>query len=408
MTESGVNLKTIGLFAFLRIPYSLKFLWSPLMDRFSFPFLDRRRSWIVVTQILLAISLVLMGFLNPISNQGLVVILAFLINFFSASQDIVQDAYRREVLKDEELGTGSGLFVNGYLIAFRWISGAFAILISGYVTWGFVYQIMGAIMALLALCAFRAPKADMQVEPPKSIRDAIVQPLSEYFSRPGAVTILAFIVLYKLGDNLASTMSIPYILKMGFSKEEYVAIAKVWGLIATMLGGLLGGYFVMAIGMTRSLFLMGVLQALSTAAFMILNTTLKGIPALIGVIGFENLTAGMGTSAYAAYMASITNRKFTATQYALLSSLMAIPGVIFGSRAGDWAETFGWNGFFLGSALAAIPGMLLIFYISEVPKKFIERIFVKLVVTLTVIAGVYAIYQSTIDLFVLFFVPKPG
>lgn len=395
MTDAKIDLKTIGLFALLRIPFSLKFLWSPVLDRYSLGFSDRRRSWAVIMQALLALSFFLVGFCDPSQQALAIVVLALCINFFSASQDIVLDAYRREVLKDEELGLGSGVFVNGYLVAFRWISGALAILLSAYIPWGTVYKIFGGVMLLMIPITLKAPRAEVTVPPPRSLREAIVEPIREYFSRKTAFTILAFIVLYKLGDNLALSMTIPFILKTGFTKEEYVAIAKVWGLVATMLGTTMGGYAVMKWGERKSLWIMGIIQALAVCAFSLLAWTGRNIPALIAVIGFENLAIGMGTSAYSAFMARVTNTRFTATQFALLSSLMAIPGVIFASRTGALAESLGWTAYFLVCALFSIPGLCLIPFLEGEPKTASGRWFVRTITTATALAGVYALIVSS-------------
>jgi PAT family beta-lactamase induction signal transducer AmpG len=226
--------------------------------------------------------------------------------------------------------------------------------------------------------------------------------LKEYFSRPGALTVLSFIILYKLGDNIALNMTIPFILKSGFSKEEYVAIAKIWGLGATLLGGLIGGFFVYRIGIIKSLFAMGIVQALSNAGFLLLANAGRNIPLLMFVIGFENLAIGMGTSAQAAFMGSITNKKFSATQFALLSSLMAVPGIIFASRAGDMAEHLGWPLFFFSCALLSLPGLFLIPFLYNEPKNRGLAILKQSMVMLTMAGGLYALVRSVQDLINLF------
>lgn len=406
MSEPSINvsLKTIGLFAFLRLPYSLKFLWSPLMDRFSLPFLDRRRGWVVLTQILVAITLMGLSIGDPQQNTITFMIIVLFCNFFSASQDIVLDAYKREILNDEELGLGSGIFIDGYLIAFRYISGAGAILLSSLISWQNVYLVMALLMALLVFATIMSPKVNLDIKPPLSLKEAFIDPFKEFFSRQGAITILAFIILYKVGDNMASTMTIPFILKNGFSKEEYVAIVKVWGLIAVLAGGVLGGLVVHRIGINRALWGMGILQALSTAFFALLSNAQGNIPLLIAVIGFENLTAGMGTSAYAAFMGSMTNIKFSATQYALLSSLMAVPSAIFSARTGALSETLGWNSFFIFCALVALPGIFLIPFLKQEPLNGILKTLKLFILSGTIIGATYALYLSAIDLINLFVV----
>jgi PAT family beta-lactamase induction signal transducer AmpG len=404
MSEPTVNvsLKTIGLFAFLRLPYSLKFMWSPLMDRFSLPFLDRRRGWVLLTQILIAITLVGLSIGDPQQNTIAFMIVVLFCNFFSASQDIVLDAYRREILNDDELGLGSGVFIDGYLVSFRYISGAGAILLSSFTSWQNVYLVMALLMLVLILGTIKAPKINFEIKPPLNIKAAFLDPIKEFFSRQGAITILVFIVLYKIGDNMASTMTVPFILKNGFSKEEYVAVVKVWGLVAVLIGGVLGGLVVHRAGINRALWIMGFLQALSTAFFAFLTDSQGSIPLLIAIIGFENLTAGMGTSAYAAFMGSMTNIKFSATQYALLSSLMAIPSAIFSARTGAMSENLGWSGFFLFCALIALPGMFLIPFLRVEPSNAILKSLKFSILTGTVFGGIYALYLNAADLINLF------
>ncbi len=408
MKDVSIDLKTIGLFAFLRLPFSLKFLWSPIMDRFTLPFLDRRRGWTLVTQLLVALCLCGMALSDPASQIQYLLVLTLLVNFFAASQDIVLDAYRREVLDDEELGLGVGIFVNGYIVAFRYISGALALLLPGLLgwSWGQVYFSMAALMALFALATLGAPKLKPMAEglAPRTLAEAFIGPLREYFSRPEALTVLAFIILYKLGDSMASTMTLPFILEAGFSREEYVAIVKVWGPLATFLGAMVGGHYVLKLGIRRSLWAMGFLQAASTALFALIAWTGKSNWILAGVVGFENLTAQMGTAAYAAYMGSITNVRFTATQYALMSSLMSVPGVVFASRTGALAGSLGWAGFFVACAVFAIPGMFMIPLLeARAGVRGWQEVVRRGVIVATLLAALYALGASGWDIAKLFF-----
>ncbi len=367
MTDASVDLKLIGLFSFVGLPYTLKFLWAPFMDRFVPPFLGRRRGWIFCTQAFLVGSLIALSLTNPAENPWMVAFWALLVAFFSASQDIVMDAYRRELLSDDELGMGSGLFVNGYLFAFRFVSGAFALFLADYwqssmgvdQAWRLVYTSMAGIIGVCMLVTLWSPQVP-EISVPKSIREAVVEPLVDYFKRNGAWWMLGFILLYKVGDNMAAAMTTPFILKLGFSKTEYALVAKTFGLAATMLGGLLGGLTMLKIGLNRSLWVFGILQALSTLGFAALANAGNQTDVLTLVVAFENITAGMGTAAFTAFLASITNRKFTATQFALLSSLMGVPRTILAAPTGFLAEAFGWNGFFLFCTIIAVPGLLLL------------------------------------------------
>lgn len=363
MKDAQVDLAVIGMFALVGLPYTLKFLWSPIMDRFA-PFtLGRRRSWMLITQIGLALAIATMGLSDPSGSPGMVAFLALLVAFFSASQDIVLDAYRRELLKDEELGLGSSLYINGYRLALL-VSGAGALFLADQVPWRVVYFILALVMALSIVVTLLIPEGDTKVAAPRSLREAVIEPFIEYFTRENAIIILLFILLYKIGDTMGSAMTTPFILEQGFTKTEFAAIGKSFGLVATLAGAFVGGAVLFRIGIYRSLWIFGVFQAFSTAAFALLAGAGPNIPLLTFVVAFENLTSGMGTSAYAAYMASITNRQFTATQYALLTSLMGVPRVFAAAPTGFLVKATGWEPFFVICALAAIPGMLLLFKVA--------------------------------------------
>tara|TARA_B100000315_G_scaffold55888_1_gene50070 strand:- start:4 stop:1233 length:1230 start_codon:yes stop_codon:yes gene_type:complete len=359
MKDEGVDLSVIGLMALVGLPYTLKFLWAPLLDRFTLPFLGRRRGWLLIAQITLVISIVGLGLTNPSNNPWLVAFAAFLVTFFSASQDIVIDAYRREDLADEELGLGSSLYVNGYRVAMLLASGG-GLILADYTSFKMVYFTMAACMSVGIITTLMTPEPKISEDTPKSMKEAVMDPFKEYFSRSGALWILAFILFYKIGDTMASAMTVPFYLDMSFSKTEIGSVVKLFGFWATILGSLAGGIFILRYGINLSLWVFGFLQAVSTAGFAVLSYIGHNIPALAAVVAFENLSAGLGTSAFVAFMASLTNKKFTATQYALLSSLMGVPRVFASAPTGFMAEAMGWSGFFIFCALIAIPGMLLL------------------------------------------------
>lgn len=359
MTEAGVDLTVIGLFALVGIPYTVKFLWAPVVDRFIMPFLGRRRGWLIVFQFSLLLSIVGLGFTQPGESPLMVAFVAFLVTFFSASQDIVVDAYRREDLADEELGLGSSLYVNGYLVAARLLVAGGGMIMADHMSYKMLYVIMAAFMVPGIITTLLTPEPKM-FGAPKNFTEAVIDPFREYFSRERAIWILAFILMYKLGDNMAAEMATPFYLKIGFSKTEIGTVAKIFGFGATMAGTLTGGVIMLRFGINRSLWLFGVLQAISTAFFALLAQVGYSVPLLTGVIAFENLSSGMGTSAFVAFMASITNKKFTATQYALLTSLMGVPRVFASAPTGLMAKYMGWETFFVACALIAIPGMLLL------------------------------------------------
>tara|TARA_B100000315_G_scaffold29320_1_gene24897 strand:+ start:1581 stop:2810 length:1230 start_codon:yes stop_codon:yes gene_type:complete len=359
MKDEGVDLSVIGLMALVGLPYTLKFLWAPLFDRFSLPFLGRRRGWLLVAQITLIVSIAGLGFTNPSNNPWLVAIAAFLVTFFSASQDIVIDAYRREDLADQELGLGSSLYVNGYRLGMLLASGG-GLILADVTSFRTVYLTMASCMSVGVITTLLTPEPEAPAGSPKNLKEAVTDPFKEYLSRTGALWMLAFILFYKIGDTMASAMTIPFYLDIGFSKTEIGAVVKLFGFWATIVGSLAGGIFILRQGINRSLWIFGFLQAISTAGFAVLFYIGHNNLALAAVVAFENFSAGLGTSAFVAFMASLTNKKFTATQYALLSSLMGVPRVFASAPTGFMAEAMGWASFFIFCALIAIPGMLLL------------------------------------------------
>ena len=373
MKDKGVDLTSIGLMALVGLPYTLKFLWAPFFDRYTILVMGRRRGWLLVAQIALVVSIAGLGFTDPVRNPAIMVLAAVLVTFFSASQDIVVDAYRREDLADEELGLGSSFYINGYRVGMLLASGG-GLILADYLPFAMVYLIMAACMLPGIVTSLLTPEPVVMAGTPKTLRDAVVEPLAEYFSRENAVLILAFVLLYKIGDTMASAITTPFYLDIGFSKTEIGAVVKLFGFWATVAGSLTGGVLMLRIGINRSLWIFGLLQAVSTAGFAILARIGHSIPALSGVIAFENLTAGMGTAAYAAFMASLTNRKFTATQYALLSSLMGVPRVLASAPTGFLAKHMGWESFFLFCVGIAVPGMMLLLKFAPWTPKSVQKV----------------------------------
>ena len=359
MTEQGVNLATIGFFSLVGVPYTVKFLWAPVFDRFTLPFLGRRRGWLLVTQLLLMLALAGLGLTDPGQRPWLVAVAAFFVTLFSASQDIVVDAYRREDLTDNQLGLGSSFYVNGYRLGML-LAGSGGLILADRVSFDRVYLLMAASLLLGVATTLLCREPPLTRGAPGTFKEAVIEPFADYFSRDKALLLLLFILLYKIGDQMASTLTTPFYLSLGFSKTQIGAVAKLAGLWAVIAGGLLGGAILLRIGIIRSLLLFGILQGIGILSFMALALIGNSLPALVVAIVVEQLTSGMGTSAYVAYMASLTNKRFAATQYALLSSCIGIPRVIVAAPAGWLAELAGWPLFFLGCALAAIPGLLLL------------------------------------------------
>ncbi|MEO7861645.1 MAG: AmpG family muropeptide MFS transporter [Nitrospirales bacterium] len=366
MLEEGLDLTTIGFFGLVGLPYTLKFLWAPVMDRLVPSALGRRRGWMLGTQVALMITIASLAFTQPAIQLPTLAVLCLLVAFFSASQDIVLDAYRRECLSDEELGIGSSMFIYGYRLGML-AAGALALFLADQesLSWNAVYFIMGAMMSIGILTTCFAPEPTIPAPPPASWQEAITGPFLEFFSRPGALIMLLFILLYKVGDSMASEMLSPFMVDLGVSKTDYAMIVKVFGMIALMAGGLIGGLVVYRMGIVPSLFILGFLQMISTAGFVILAYTGNHLPTLTAVIAFETISSGLGQTAFVAFMASLTNKRFTATQYALLTSFMGIPRVFAGSTTGFLATWLGWEGFFLLCTLVALPGLFLIPYLRR-------------------------------------------
>ncbi|MGA0023376.1 MAG: AmpG family muropeptide MFS transporter [Burkholderiales bacterium] len=359
LKDGGVDLTRIGLFALVGLPYTLKFLWSPLFDRYT-PLLGRRRGWLALMQVALAGALFLLGSAQPTADHlSLVMVAGLLVAFFSASQDIVVDAYRRESLGESELGLGSALYVNGYRVGML-LAGGGGLILADWLSFETMYRLMAGCMLACVAVTLLAPEPQLPDGRPRSLREAVVLPFKDYFARQGAWLILAFILLYKLGDTMASAMTVPFYLDLGYSKTEIGAVVKLFGFWATIAGGTLGGIWILRAGMRQALWVFGIGQMLSTLGFVILAYSPLSAGALAAVVAVENLTAGMGTAAFVGFMAALTDRRFTATQYALLTSLMGVPRVLLAAPTGWFAQELGWPVFFLLCALIAIPGLLLL------------------------------------------------
>lgn len=365
LKDGGINLANIGLFALAGLPYTLKFLWAPLFDRYALPRAGRRRGWLIVMQLALAAALAALSLAQPTPDHLLWISVASLIvAFFSASQDIVIDAYRRESLADDELGLGSALYVNGYRVGML-LAGGGGLIIADHTSFAFMYQLMAACMAACVIVTVCAPEPPLARGSPTTLFEAFVLPLRDYIEREGAWLALAFILLYKIGDTMASAMTTPFYLELGYSKTEIGAVVKLFGFWATIAGGTLGGLLILRIGMRRALWIFGLGQMLSTLGFVALAYAGHDTLALAAVIAVENFTGGLGTAAFVGFMGALTNRRFTATQYALLSSLMGVPRVLLSAPTGWLALTLGWPVFFVLCTLIAVPGLMLIRHVAR-------------------------------------------
>lgn len=362
MTVEKVNLAAIGWFSLVALPYSLKFLWAPLLDRFTLPFLGRRRGWLIVIQSGLLLAIALMALQKPSDALQLLAVNALLIAFLSATQDIAADAYRADVLEEREMGAGAAVFVLGYRIALL-LTASLPLILADQIPWPTVYLLMSSVMVIGLVGTILAPEPRESDRPPATLADAVLLPFGEFFQRLGLLQgfwILVFIVLYKLGDAFVSIMSTPFLLQTGFTLTDIGAVQGVMGVIATTVGALAGGVILSKIGINRSLWVFGGLQAVSNLTYFIQAQLGRDYRFMVLTINVENFCAGLGTAAFVAFLMSLCNQRFSATQYALLSSLMAVSRDILVAPAGTLVEITGWPLFFLISIAAALPGLLLL------------------------------------------------
>lgn len=365
LRSEGVDLKSIGLFALISLPFTWKFLWAPLFDRYIPP-LGRRRGWLLIWQLLLLVSIPLFGAFNPIMDIWTIAYLAAVVAFFSASQDIVIDAYRRELLPDIELGLGNVVHVNAYKIA-GLVPGSLSLILADFLPWQSVFMITALFMLPGLLMTIFVTEPLLRVGAPKTLRAAVIEPFQEFMSRHGlmsALTVLAFIFFYKLGDSMAVALATPFYLDMGFSKTEIGLIAKNAGLWPSVIGGLIGGVWMVKLGINRALWVFGAVQMIAILGFAWLAVAGHSLLILGLVIGFEAFGVGLGTAAFVAYIAHTTHPLYTATQFALFTSLAAVPRTVANAATGFLVEGLGWRNFFFFCFLAAIPGMLLLFKIA--------------------------------------------
>jgi PAT family beta-lactamase induction signal transducer AmpG len=371
MTVEGVDLTVIGLFSLVGLPYSLKFLWSPLIDRFSLPVLGRRKGWLIAAQAGLVAAIGFMALQQPDRSIQLIAINAFLIAFLSATQDITIDAYRADVLDAREVGAGAGVLVLGYRVALI-LTGSVALILADRLSWPVVYVLLAGVMLFLLLLSLLAPEPFLDDRPPQSMSEAVRLPFVEFFERTGmwqGLLILVFIVLYRLGDSMIGSMTIPFLLQTGFSQTDVGAVQGGIGLIATVCGVLVGGWLLSRLGIYRSLWVFGFLQALSNLAYFILARSGQNYSLMTGTIIVENVCTGMGTAALVGFLTALCNPRFSATQYALLSSVMALSRQVLVAPMGSLAESVGWPSFFLLSLVAAAPAMGLLPFLTPKEKR---------------------------------------
>jgi MFS transporter, PAT family, beta-lactamase induction signal transducer AmpG len=373
LRTEGISLKAIGLFALIQLPYTWKFLWSPFLDRYALPWLGRRRGWMFMTQVLLLGLIAALGLFAPQADLQIIVVLAALLAFVSATQDIALDAYRRELLGEVELGLGNSVHVNAYRIA-GLVPGSLSLILADHLPWGQVFAITALFMLPGMAMTLMVAEPAVAGRLPRTLREAVVEPFREFIQRAGvreAMLILAFIFFYKLGDSLCTALATPFYLDMGFAKSDIGLVAKHAGLWPAVIGGLLGGLWMVKLGINRALWLFGVVQLVSIFGFAWLawigrSETIGAtqLMQLALVIGFEAAGVGLGTAAFVAFIARATNPLYTATQFALFTSLAAVPRTVINASAGWLVEQMGWFGFFLLCAVLAVPGMVLLLKVA--------------------------------------------
>jgi PAT family beta-lactamase induction signal transducer AmpG len=365
MTVAGVDIRTIGIFALVGIPYLIKFLWSPLMDRYVPPFFGRRRGWIIIMQLGLIFGISAMAFSSPEKALTALAALAMIVAFTSASQDIVIDAYRTDVLKEQERGVGAAVFVMGYRIAML-VSGGLALVLSEHIGWKNTYLFIAALISIGILSTLVGPEPNERVVPPRSLGEAVQGPLKDYLSRNSAVSLLILIILYKLGDAYAGTLTTAFLIRgVGFSVSDVGYINKGLGFISVIIGALFGGTLMVKLRLFRALMIFGILQAVSNLSFMVLAWIGKNYGMLVFAVAFENLSGGMGTAAFVSLLMAMCNHRYTATQYALLSSLAALGRIFIAPTSGYLVESIGWANFFFITFLVALPGLCMLWWLRS-------------------------------------------
>jgi PAT family beta-lactamase induction signal transducer AmpG len=365
LRAADVSLAEIGLFALVGLPYTWKFLWAPLMDRIALP-LGRRRGWMLVAQIGLVLSIGALGYIDPLHETALVAVLASVIAFLSATQDVAIDAYRREILPDEELGIGNAIHVQAYRIA-SLVPGSLSLILADLLPWVWVFWITAAFMGIGIVLSLSVTEPENFSPQPKTFRESLIKPFSEYFQRVGwrpAALALFFMVAYKLGDNMATALATPFYLDLGFSMTEIGLVAKHAALWPAIAGGLLGGVFMLRLGINRALWVFGLVQMISILGFAWLASVGPALWLLAVVIAFEYLGVGLGTAAFTAFIARESSKAFAATQFALFTALAALPRSLANAVTGFIVEETGWVIFFCLCTLLAIPGMVTLLWVA--------------------------------------------
>ena len=375
LTYRGVDIRTVGLFSLAQAPWTFKFLWAPLMDRYSPGVLGRKRSWMAVSQLLLLVGIAALALEAGAPRVGAVAALALFIAFWSASQDIAIDGYAVEVLEREEQGAAVGARVALYRAA-TLLSGAVAITLGERLGWAAVFVGLGLLYVPMFGVVVWSPEPPPVSRPPRTLREAVFEPLVGIFRKSRALEIVAFLLLYKFGENLATALTRPFLIQKCFSPEDVGLATASIGLVAIIVGTFYGGWMSGRIGLGRALWIFGIVQAVGFLGYVAVDRMTPGAPcaagpgtltqppgsrlAMYGAVGIENLCQGMATGAFGVLLLRLTQKQFSATQYALFSSIFALGRTLAGPPAGFLVDAIGWTPFFVVSVFASVPGLLLL------------------------------------------------
>lgn len=367
MTTEGVSLTTIGAFSLVGLPYTFKWAWAPLLDRYRLPWLGRRRGWLALTQLLLLFAIAAMGSVDPVATPGALALLAVTVAFLSASQDVVVDAYSTDVLPPEQRAAGSAMNVMGYRVAML-VTGTLALILADHLPWRTIYWLLAALQGCGLMATYFAEEPAHGSPPPSSLAVAIGKPFGLLLRQPGVVVVLLFVALYRFGDYQAQALVISFLKQgMGFTLTEVATINKVCGLIGTLLGGVVAGVVVGRLGVRRMLLVFGLLQATTNFGYVVLALGGKSLIVFGGAVFVDYLANAMGTAAFVAYLMSLCDRSVSATQYALLTSLSSVGLRVFGFTTGYLQGSVGWPGFFACTAGMALPGLALALWLPREP-----------------------------------------
>lgn len=361
LKDSGATNTTIGILSYVALPYLLKFLWAPLLDRYPLPYLGRRRGWVFVMQIALALTIAAYAVQNPAASLTPVAICAVLIVFFSATQDIAIDAYRTDVAKPSERGLAAAANNLGYRTT-AWVASAFALVVADFFGWRPALLILAAVMAAFCIGTLFAPEPEYQHQPPRTLRESVTKPLAELFGAPSAVAFIGLILLFKVGDAFALRLFTPFMMDIGFTKTEIALVLKALFTASAVIGAILGGIWMVKLGLLRSMLIFGVLQALSNLLYYALALSGKSYPLMVAAVTIDNVAGAMGNIASVALIMALCDVRFSAFQYALLSAIALTPRYLLGGPAGWIADNAGWDAYYVVSFVIALPGLALVWF----------------------------------------------